>query len=127
MKNDKSIFDYQHPILVEIKNQILSGEVNENQQLPSIRELAIRCHLSCATVQKMYAHLKTKNYIYSIHGAGFYVLPNKHISVKDVEVIRHYLENINKLSQTYDLPMDEIIRFALPIENEKDEKSSSLL
>lgn len=111
MKTDKSILDY-HCLLCEIESKILTGELEKDRKLPSIRELAIKRHLSCATVQKTYMQLKKSKYIRAIPGAGYYVLPNKQLNSKDIDLIRQCIELIKQISLSYDLPVDDIIRFA---------------
>ena len=67
------------PIYEQIKNniidQIISGELNENDSLPSIRVLAQDIKISIMTIKKTYDELESEGYIKSIQGKGTFVAP----------------------------------------------------
>ena len=60
-------------ITAQIKNSILSGELQEGEALPSIRSLAKSLHISVLTVQKAYDQLSQEGFIETTAGKGCYV------------------------------------------------------
>ena len=67
------------PIYEQIKDQIkeaiFSGELMEDDMLPSIRQLAKDLKISVITTTRAYSDLEEQGFIVSVHGKGFYVLP----------------------------------------------------
>ena len=60
----------------QIKAQIRSGKLAENEALPSLRQLAAEIRVSVVTVQKAYSELEAEGYIASLHGKGYFVVPS---------------------------------------------------
>ncbi len=56
-----------------IKLAILSGRLEEGDQLTSLRELAIKLKVNPNTIIKVYYQLEVEGYIYSRPGAGYFV------------------------------------------------------
>ena len=56
-----------------ITELILSGEMEENEKLPAVREIAKQLSINPNTVQRTYASLEAKGLIYSIPAKGSYV------------------------------------------------------
>lgn len=55
---------------------ILNGFLEENEQLPSVRELATQLAINPNTVQKAYAYLEQEGVTYSVSGRGRFVTDN---------------------------------------------------
>ena len=60
-------------ITAQIKNSILSGELQEGEALPSMRALAKSLHVSVITVQKAYEDLQRDGFIETTVGRGSFV------------------------------------------------------
>ena len=60
-------------IVTQIKAQIMSGELQAGEALPSIRSLAQSLHISVLTVQKAYDALQQDGFIETTAGKGCYV------------------------------------------------------
>lgn len=60
-------------IVTQIKVQIMSGELQAGEALPSIRSLAKSLHISVLTVQKAYDALQQDGFIETTAGKGCYV------------------------------------------------------
>lgn len=56
-----------------MKDLILSGELEEGQQLPSIRALASDLRISVITTKRAYAELETQGFIETVQGKGSFV------------------------------------------------------
>ena len=57
----------------QIKDTIVSGELKENDALPSIRALAADLKISVITIKRAYVDLEKEGMIYSEQGKGFFV------------------------------------------------------
>lgn len=56
-----------------IKLAILSGRLEEGDQLTSLRELALKLKVNPNTIIKVYYQLEVEGFIYSRPGAGYFV------------------------------------------------------
>jgi len=62
-------------IKAQIKEAIFSGELQEDDLLPSIRQLAKDLKISVITSTRAYNDLEEEGFIVSVQGKGCYVLP----------------------------------------------------
>ena len=103
------------PIYEQIKNsiieQIMSGELEENEALPSIRSLAQDIKISVMTIKKSYDELEKEGYIVSRQGKGTFVAPKNMELLKEQKQkeIETYLSKIIDISHCYQIPKDEIL------------------
>lgn len=79
-KSDQPIYEQ---IKFQIKDQILSGVIAENEFLPSIRQLAKDLGISVITTTRAYSDLESEGFIATIRGKGSYVLPKDSEMVKE--------------------------------------------
>ena len=96
-KSGAPIYDQ---IYSQIKSQIISGALREDEILPSIRGLAKDLRISFITTKRAYEELEKDGFIYTLPGKGCYVAP------KNVELLRE--ENLKKIEEH----IDEIVRLA---------------
>lgn len=96
-KNGAPIYEQ---IYSQIKNQIISGALQENEMLPSIRGLARDLRISFITTKRAYDELEKEGFLYTIQGKGCFVAP------KNVELIRE--ENLKKI----EAHIDQILQLA---------------
>ena len=96
-KSGAPIYDQ---IYTQIKSQIISGALKEDEMLPSIRGLAKDLRISFITTKRAYEELEKDGFIYTLPGKGCYVAP------KNIELLRE--ENLKKI-EGY---IDEIVRLA---------------
>ena len=103
------------PIYEQIKktiiNQILEGELNEDELLPSIRVLAQDIKISAMTIKKAYDELEKEGYLKSIQGKGTFVAPKnteiaKEQAQKDIE---DYIEKIVAISNRFEIDENDVI------------------
>lgn len=103
------------PIYEQIKNaiieQIMSGELEENEALPSIRSLAQEIKISVMTIKKSYDELEKEGYIVSRQGKGTFVAPKNMELLKEQKQkeIETYLSKIIDISHCYQISKEEII------------------
>lgn len=60
-------------IVEQIKAMIRSGELKENDNLPSVRTLSRELKISALTVKKAYDSLEEEGFTVTVHGKGTYV------------------------------------------------------
>jgi GntR family transcriptional regulator len=58
----------------QIKSSILSGEIEENELLPSLRQLARDLKISVLTTTRAYTELEQEGYVTNVQGKGCYVM-----------------------------------------------------
>ena len=92
--DNKSAAPIYDQIYTQIKNQIISGALQENEMLPSIRGLAKDLRISFITTKRAYEELEKDGFLYPIQGKGCYVAP------KNLELIRE--ENLKKIEDLID-------------------------
>lgn len=71
--NNSSLIPIYEQMVDQIKKQIISGELQENDILPSVRSLAKDLKISALTVKKAYDQLETEGFTTTIHGKGTFV------------------------------------------------------
>ena len=96
-KSGAPIYDQ---IYSQIKSQIISGALQEDDMLPSIRGLAKDLRISFITTKRAYEELEKDGFIYTLPGKGCYVAP------KNVELLRE--ENLKKIEEY----IDAVVRLA---------------
>ena len=68
---------YQYQQLANaLKEEILNGNLQKGDKLPSIRELVARYGVNKDTVQRALRSLKDESFIYAVEKSGYYVLKN---------------------------------------------------
>ena len=73
--NNASMIPIYEQLVEQVKNLILSGELPENEALPSVRTLAAALKISALTVKKAYDKLEEDGFVVTVHGKGTYVAP----------------------------------------------------
>ncbi|MBR1592606.1 MAG: GntR family transcriptional regulator [Ruminococcus sp.] len=74
IKNKSDLPIYEQ-IEQQIKAQILDGTVREDEQLPSIRQLARDLKISVITTTRVYNDLADEGFIISVAGKGYFIAP----------------------------------------------------
>ena len=74
VKNKSELPIYEQ-IEQQMKAQILDGSITEDEQLPSIRQLARDLKISVITTTRVYNDLAEEGYIISVAGKGYFVAP----------------------------------------------------
>ncbi len=105
-KSGTPIYDQ---IYSQIKGQIISGALKQDELLPSIRGLAKDLRISFMTTKRAYEELEKEGFIYTLPAKGCYVAP------KNVELLRE--ENLKKIEEH----IDEIVRLAASCNLSKQE------
>ena len=71
--NNSSMTPIYEQLMTQIKGQIISGDITENQALPSVRALSTELKISALTVKKAYDKLEEEGFVVTVHGKGTFV------------------------------------------------------
>ncbi len=71
--NNKNGTPIYNQIYTQIKSQIISGKLSEDEILPSIRSLARELRVSVITTKRAYDELEREGFIYTVAGKGCFV------------------------------------------------------
>lgn len=98
-------------IIDQIKGMIFSGELNEGDGLPSIRNLARDLQISVITTKRAYEELDKEGFITSFTGKGSFVSgQNKDLlREKRMRLFEEELKAVIKESKLLHLSMEEVI------------------
>lgn len=109
--NNKSGIPIYDQIYSQIKNSIITGELQENHPLPSIRNLAKDLRISVITTKRAYDELEKEGFIYTVPSKGCFVAPKniELIREENLKKIEKYIEEIKKLAHLCNLSKEDII------------------
>ena len=107
--DNKSGTPIYEQIYSQIKSQIISGALKQDELLPSIRGLAKDRRISFITTKRAYEELEREGFIYTLPAKGCYVAP------KNIELLRE--ENLKKIEEY----IDEIVKLAVSCNLSKQE------
>ena len=108
--NSSSMVPIYEQIVDQVKAQIISGELKEDDNLPSVRTLSKELRISALTVKKAYDSLEQEGFTVTIHGKGTYVAAaNKEMMMEEYrrEGEEELTEVIRK-AKRYGLPEEDI-------------------
>ena len=109
--DNKSGEPIYNQIYSQIKNQIISGELKEDEMLPSIRGLAKDLRISFITTKRAYEELEKEGFIYTLPAKGCYIAP-KNVELlreENLKKIEEHIEQIAKLAVSCNLSRDDIM------------------
>ncbi len=90
------------PIYEQVKDDLrrlmITGAIREGEQIPSVREMAVRLSINPNTIQKAYHDLEQEGYIYMISGKGSFAAPLGEVSAgRKREVASMFEEVVREL------------------------------
>ncbi len=106
----------------QIKSSILSGELDENELLPSLRQLARDLKISVLTTTRAYTELEEEGFVTNVQGKGCYVMGRGSELIRE-QLLREIEENLSgaiKASKRAGVSQEELIKM-LKILMEEDE------
>ncbi|MDD6212160.1 MAG: GntR family transcriptional regulator [Clostridiales bacterium] len=109
--DNKSGSPIYEQIYSQIKSQIISGELKEDDALPSIRSLAKDLRISVITTKRAYDELEKEGFIYTVAAKGCFVAPKNTelLREENLKKIEEHLEEIMQLAVTCSLKKSDII------------------
>ena len=116
-KNDKPLHEQ---ITQGLKELIISGVLAADEQLPSVRELAVSLTVNPNTVQRAYKTLETEGIIYSIRGKGNFVSDVPKADKTQIDALYDSLRDVLKELVFYGESKDRIDNVVKNIYAERD-------
>lgn len=94
----------------QIKAQILSGDLQEGEALPSIRKLAKELQISVITTKRAYEELEQEGFIDTVSGKGSFVaMQNKEfIREKKMKIVEDKLNEAVYEAKLLGISIDEL-------------------
>ena len=98
-------------IYKQIKSLIISGELEENDPLPSIRFLAKDLRISVVTTKRAYDELEKEGFIYTLPAKGCFVAPKntEMLREENLKKIEEHISQIKQLAASCKLTTEDII------------------
>ena len=109
------IIDYKdtRPIYEQIaekfKTLILKGVLQPDEQMPSVRSLAMELSINPNTIQKAYAQLEWEGYIYPIKGRGNFVAGTEKLLEERKKSCIEKILLLSEEAEEYGISREEII------------------
>lgn len=109
--DNKSGEPIYNQIYAQIRNQIISGELAENEMLPSIRGLAKDLRISFLTTKRAYDELEKEGFLYTVQGKGCYVAARNEELVREetLRKIEDKIAEIRELASLGSVGKEEIL------------------
>lgn len=70
-------------IVQNIKTNIISGDLQADEKLPSVRELSAELVINPNTIQKAFRMLEQEGFLYGLPGKGNYVMELNTVKIKE--------------------------------------------
>ena len=118
--DNKSGLPIYDQIYSQIKSQIISGGLREDQLLPSIRNLAKDLGISVITTRRAYDELEREGFIYTVAGKGCFVAAKNTelLREENLRQIEERLQEIRDLAAACGLSREDILEMFSVIEEE---------
>lgn len=105
-------------IVEKFENLILSGGLEPNAKMPSVRTLAIELSINPNTIQKAYTELERAGYIYSVKGRGNFVREDQSFQNKQLKKLLDVVSSGIKDCREAGISLEEILALAANIYKE---------
>lgn len=108
--DNKSGIPIYDQIYSQIKNQIINGDLREDEALPSIRNLAKDLRISVITTKRAYDELEKEGFIYTVPAKGCFVA-KKNVELlreENLKKIEDYMQKIKELSVSCNLTKEDV-------------------
>lgn len=110
------LIDYKDPrpiyeqIVERFKVLILKGILSADEQMPSVRSLAMELSANPNTVQKAYGELERQGFIYSAKGRGSFVRGDLPLLEKKKEELRLRMADLLREAEDLGISAEELIK-----------------
>ena len=109
------IIDYKdtRPIYEQVaekfKTLILKGVLQPDEQMPSVRNLAMELSINPNTIQKAYSELEREGFIYTVKGRGNFVAGSEHLLTERKKSCMEKILKLVEEAMEYGMDRGEII------------------
>ena len=98
-------------IVEKFKVLILSGALEKESKLPSVRSLAVDLTINPNTIQKAYAQLERDGFIYTVKGRGNFVCDNFVLLEEKRKELKERMRNLVKEADEVGIQKEELMEF----------------
>lgn len=106
-KDNRPIYEQ---IVEKFKALILKGGMQPDEQMPSVRNLAIELSINPNTIQKAYAELERQGFIYIVKGRGNFVSGDSNLVERQRKECLHKILEMAREAIEIGLSKQELIR-----------------
>lgn len=96
-------------IVYRFKELICREVLKANEQMPSVRSLAVELSINPNTIQRAYIELEREGFIYSVKGKGNYVADIGNMLPERQKKFYEELDDLMDRLDSYSLTKDEVI------------------
>jgi GntR family transcriptional regulator len=111
------MFDDRSPIYQQIagqiKNDILSGTLTEDEQVMSTNQFAAQFQINPATAAKAFTQLVDEGVLYKRRGIGMFVSPDAREKLRSQRRERFFAEVVDPMlaeARMVGVPLDEVVK-----------------
>ena len=120
--DNKSGLPIYDQIYSQLKDQIISGALEEDQLLPSIRNLAKDLGISVITTRRAYDELEKDGFLYTVAGKGSFVASKNTELLREEHLrqIEEHMQEIRKLARVCGLSREDLEEMFRVMEEETE-------
>lgn len=96
-------------VVIRFEELISRGVLKADEQMPSVRSLAMELSINPNTIQKAYAELERDGYIYAVKGRGNYVSNIETMLPKRRQSYFEKLDDLLSQADAYELSLGDVI------------------
>lgn len=113
-------------LMEKIEELALNGLIKADEQLPSVRSLAVELAINPNTIQRAYGELEKKGIVYSVPGRGSFLAASQEALLSQSrEVILRELAQLIERARGCGLSREDFLAEAAKFYNEGNEQSDS--
>lgn len=99
-------------VVSKLEDLILQGVLAQDEQLPSVRQLAMDLSINPNTIQRAYAELERRGCTYSVKGKGSFVAGSNHLVQQRQEELFTQLRALIQSAQVLGISQDTFLQRA---------------
>ena len=96
-------------VVEKFKLLILKGVLQKDEQMPSVRSLAVELSINPNTIQRAYGELERQGFIYTVKGRGGFVRYNEDLLEIKKERLKKQLLEVMKEAEELNIPLEELV------------------
>lgn len=96
-------------VVEKFQTLILKGVLEPDEQLPSVRSLAVELSINPNTIQRAYGELERQGFIYTVKGRGGFVRYNENLLEVKKERMRKQLLEVFKEAEELNISVEELV------------------
>ena len=97
-------------VVEKIQTLILKGILPNDSKLPSVRSLAIELSINPNTIQKAYAELERRGFVYTVKGRGNFVHYQDVLLDEKKEQLAEKIRQVLKEAEELGISKDELLK-----------------